>query len=92
MGGPHPIFEHSKRMLLHTGLPFNEPLHNRPRHDLDVQEIRQSQAFSHSLGWKLPIVMAVYQSSVEELKTGPNVPMPNFSLALQYGQPAENPA
>jgi hypothetical protein len=36
---------------LRPSLTFNESLHDRPRHDLDDHKIRQSQAFSHSLGW-----------------------------------------
>ncbi|WP_211256846.1 hypothetical protein, partial [Pseudomonas monteilii] len=34
---------------------FNESLHDRPRRDLDDQKVRQSQAFSHSLGRKQPV-------------------------------------
>ncbi|CAI8774290.1 hypothetical protein EMIT0P258_190045 [Pseudomonas sp. IT-P258] len=37
---------------LRPSFTFNESLHDRPRHDLDDQKIRQSQAFSHSLGRK----------------------------------------
>ncbi len=34
---------------LRPSLTSNESLHDRPRHDLDDQKVRQSQAFSHSL-------------------------------------------
>ncbi|PVZ42764.1 hypothetical protein N430_01377 [Pseudomonas sp. CC120222-01a] len=39
---------------LRPRLTFYESLHDRPRHDLDDQKVRQSQAFSHSLGRKRP--------------------------------------
>ncbi len=39
---------------LRPGFTFNEPFHDRPRHDLDDQKVRQSQVFSHSLGRKQP--------------------------------------
>ncbi|GEM_PF-1802487 len=39
---------------LRPGFTFNESLHDRPRHDLDDQKVRQSRAFSHSLDPKLP--------------------------------------
>ncbi|APC14249.1 hypothetical protein BLL42_00270 [Pseudomonas frederiksbergensis] len=35
---------------LRPSLTFNESLHDRSRSDLDDQKVRQSLAFSHSLG------------------------------------------
>ncbi|WP_222435371.1 hypothetical protein, partial [Pseudomonas mandelii] len=35
---------------LRPSLTFNKSLHDRPRYDLDDQKVRQSLAFSHSLG------------------------------------------
>ncbi|MNE45595.1 hypothetical protein D3C80_1398850 [compost metagenome] len=40
---------------LRPSLTFNESLHDRPRYDLDDQKVRQSLAFSHSLGRSLPV-------------------------------------
>ncbi|MNM65197.1 hypothetical protein D3C81_766270 [compost metagenome] len=34
---------------LRPGVTFNEPRHDRPRHDFYDQKVRQSQVFSHSL-------------------------------------------
>ncbi|KPU61610.1 hypothetical protein AN403_5762 [Pseudomonas fluorescens] len=34
---------------LRPSLTFNKSLHDRPRYDLDDQNVRQSLAFSHSL-------------------------------------------
>ncbi|AYN11142.1 hypothetical protein [Pseudomonas putida] len=44
----------SIRWVLRPRLTLNESLHDRPRHDLDDQKVRQSQAFSHSLDPKQP--------------------------------------
>jgi hypothetical protein len=39
---------------LRPSLTFDESLLDRPRYDLDDQKVRQSLAFSHSLGRSLP--------------------------------------
>ncbi|WP_223441010.1 hypothetical protein, partial [Pseudomonas sp. BF-R-19] len=41
---------------LRPSLTFNESLHDRPQYDLDDQKVRQTLAFSHSLGRFLPFV------------------------------------
>jgi hypothetical protein len=35
---------------LRPSLTFNESFHDRPQYDLDDQKVRQTLAFSHSLG------------------------------------------
>ncbi|MNC33797.1 hypothetical protein D3C75_822050 [compost metagenome] len=45
---------------LRPSLTFNESLHDRPRHDLDDQKIRQSQAFSHSLDPKQTVIWLIF--------------------------------
>ncbi|MGF6396175.1 hypothetical protein, partial [Pseudomonas plecoglossicida] len=52
------------------GLTFNEPFHDRPRHDLDDQKVRQSQVFSHSLGRKRPLVIVKYSPILDQAPLG----------------------
>jgi hypothetical protein len=49
---------------LRPSLTFNESLHDRPRYDLDDQKVRQSLAFSHSLGRSLPVMATKHAGQI----------------------------